>query len=163
MQPDGGADSKMFSCVYALSNVSINIPFVWFKEVEIRVRTLSGMTKEEIGVPLMRKAFRPGAGPLIDEKQTGGEQQDVMDLFAGAIGSFKNPSSHRDVDISDSVETVELIGFADFPSHRRSQKAQRERLNVKSEVRTKDVPIRSRLLCCHCAFLSLRMQAITLL
>jgi uncharacterized protein (TIGR02391 family) len=88
--------------------------FEAFKEVEIRVRNLSGMTKDDIGVPLMRKAFKPGDGPLIDANQTGGEQQGVTDLFAGAIGSFKNPSSHRDVDINDPVETVELIGFADL-------------------------------------------------
>jgi uncharacterized protein (TIGR02391 family) len=88
--------------------------FEAFKEVEIRIRNLSGLTKDDIGVPLMRKAFKPGEGPLIDKKQTGGEQQGVMDLFAGAIGSFKNPSSHRDVDMTDPVETVELIGFADL-------------------------------------------------
>lgn len=88
--------------------------FEAFKEVEIRVRNLSGLTKDDIGVPLMRKAFKPGEGPLIDQEQTGGEQQGVMDLFAGAIGSFKNPSSHRDVDLADPVETVELIGFADL-------------------------------------------------
>lgn len=88
--------------------------FETFKEVEIRVRNLSGLTKDDIGVPLMRKAFKPGEGPLIDQKQTGGEQQGVMDLFAGAIGSFKNPSSHRDVDLTDPVDTVELIGFADL-------------------------------------------------
>ncbi len=88
--------------------------FEAFKEVEIRVRNLSRSTKDDIGVPLMRKAFRPGEGPLIDHEQTGGEQQGVTDLFAGAIGSFKNPSSHRDVDLTDPVETVELIGFADL-------------------------------------------------
>ena len=84
------------------------------KEVEIRVRGLSRLTKDDIGVSLMRKAFRPGEGPLIDREQTGGEQQGVMDLFAGAIGSFKNPSSHRDVDLTDPLETVELVGFADL-------------------------------------------------
>lgn len=88
--------------------------FEAFKEVEIRVRNLSGLTKEDIGVSLMRKAFKPGEGPLIDHEQTSGEQQGIMDLFAGAIGSFKNPSSHRDVDLTDPLETVELVGFADL-------------------------------------------------
>ena len=88
--------------------------FEAFKEVEIHVRNLSGLTKDDIGVTLMRKAFKPGEGPLIDQKQTVGEQQGIMDLFAGAIGSFKNPSSHRDVDLTDPVEAVELIGFADL-------------------------------------------------
>ncbi|MFC1859747.1 TIGR02391 family protein [Thermodesulfobacteriota bacterium] len=87
--------------------------FEAFKQVEIRVRQLASLSKEDIGVNLMRKAFKPGNGPLIDHKQTNGEQQGIMDLFAGAIGSFKNPSSHRDVDFSDPVEAVELIMFAD--------------------------------------------------
>ena len=87
--------------------------FEAFKEVEIRVRRLSSLSKDDIGVNLMRKAFKPSQGPLIDHEQTKGEQQGIMDLFAGAIGSFKNPSSHRDVDLTDPVETVELIMLAD--------------------------------------------------
>src|SRR5439155_13523639 len=62
------------------------------KQVEIRVRDLSGASEGDIGVHLMRKAFNPGKGLLADEEQEGGEQQATADLFAGAIGVFKNPS-----------------------------------------------------------------------
>jgi len=87
--------------------------FEAFKEVEVRVRTLAGADKTDIGVNLMRKAFHPENGPLTDNTQIASERQAISDLFAGAIGSFKNPSSHRDVDFNDPAEVVELIMLAD--------------------------------------------------
>jgi uncharacterized protein (TIGR02391 family) len=87
--------------------------FEAFKEVEVRVRTLAPEHKTELGVNLMRKAFHPENGPLTDNAQVIGERQAISDLFAGAIGSFKNPSSHRDVDFGDPAEVVELIMLAD--------------------------------------------------
>ncbi len=87
--------------------------FEAFKEVEIRVRTLSKASKTELGVNLMRKAFHPVKGSLTDKSQPQSEQQSVSDLFAGAIGCFKNPSSHRDVDFNDPAEVLELIMLAD--------------------------------------------------
>jgi hypothetical protein len=62
---------------------------------------------------LMRKAFHPENGLLTDSTQVPSEKQAISDLFAGAIGSFKNPSSHRDVDFTDPAEVAELIMFAD--------------------------------------------------
>ncbi len=87
--------------------------FEAFKEVEVRARSLSGLDQTDLGVSLMRKAFHPDNGPLTDNTQESGERQAISNLFAGAIGCFKNPSSHRDVDFSDPVEVVELIMLAD--------------------------------------------------
>ncbi len=113
--PDATLDPKLASKVHPafLRGDYDTAIFEAFKEVEIRVRTLSGADKTDLGVNLMRKAFHPDNGPLTDNSQTPGEKQSISDLFAGAIGCFKNPSSHHDIDFNDPVEVAELIMFAD--------------------------------------------------
>lgn len=86
--------------------------FQAFKEVEIAVRAAGGFASTDIGVDLMRKAFDPSSGPLTDASLPGGERVAISNLFAGAIGYGKNPSSHRHVQLSDPVEAVELILIA---------------------------------------------------
>ena len=88
--------------------------FKAMKEVEVRVRELSGLPQEWIGVKLMRQAFNPNDGPLTNASHEGGERQARSDLFAGAIGSFKNPTSHRTVTYSDPIEASEVIILADL-------------------------------------------------
>jgi hypothetical protein len=56
----------------------------------------------------MRKAFHTETGPLRDSTAHEAERQALSDLFAGAIGSYKNPSSHRHVVIGPE-EAVEMI------------------------------------------------------
>jgi uncharacterized protein (TIGR02391 family) len=88
--------------------------FAAMKEVEVAVRKASGLPAKLVGVPLMRRAFAPDDGPLTDMQIEPGERVGMMELFAGAIGAFKNPSSHRDVDFDDPVEAVEVIQLADL-------------------------------------------------
>jgi uncharacterized protein (TIGR02391 family) len=82
-----------------------------FKAVEVRVRTAGGLAKEDYGVSLMRKAFGK-AGALRLKGAVAGEEDAIMNLFAGAIGAFKNPASHRDVGIDDPARAAEALFIA---------------------------------------------------
>lgn len=62
----------------------------------------------------MRKAFDAKDGPLTDATHEAGEREARAHLFAGAIGSFKNPTSHRTVTYSDPTEASEVIILADL-------------------------------------------------
>ena len=88
--------------------------FAAMKAVEVEVRRVGGLPNEVLGVPLMRKAFSPKDGVLTDPDAEGGEQQATADLFAGAIGAFKNPASHRTVMFEDPVEAAEVVQLADL-------------------------------------------------
>lgn len=85
--------------------------FQAFKEVEIVVRKAGNYTEKDIGVSLMRKAFHKDTGNLTDPNQQEAEQEAIAHLFAGAIGYCKNPSSHRNVNLT-AEEAVELITLA---------------------------------------------------
>lgn len=85
--------------------------FQAFKEVEVRVRDAGNFAANIIGTDLMRKAFDPKAGPLTDQNVVTSEKQALSDLFAGAIGSYKNPHSHRNVPL-DTKEAAEMIILA---------------------------------------------------
>ncbi len=85
--------------------------FQAFKEVEVRVREAGCFAPQDLGVDLMRRAFNPNTGPLTDPSLVPGERQALSDLFAGAIGSYKNPHSHRNVPL-EPTEAVEMIMLA---------------------------------------------------
>ena len=85
--------------------------FQAFKEVEIAVRDSGGYQKKDYGVTLMRQAFHPQDGALTDANQLPAEKDATLALFAGAIGLYKNPPSHRNVNITP-VEAAEMIIFA---------------------------------------------------
>jgi uncharacterized protein (TIGR02391 family) len=89
--------------------------FAAMKEVEVQVRTKArlGFGPDEVGAKLMVKTFKPG-GPLFRAELEGGESTAQMNLFAGAIGLFKNPSSHRRVDFKDPTEAAEIVLLADL-------------------------------------------------
>jgi uncharacterized protein (TIGR02391 family) len=87
--------------------------FAAMREVEIRVRELSSLPESKIGVDLMKQAFREG-GPLASKELDPGERDARMALFWGAIGVFKNPSSHRQVDFGDATEASEVVLLADL-------------------------------------------------
>jgi len=86
--------------------------FQAFKEVEVAVRIAGGFAATDIGVKLMRNAFAVGTGSLTDKSLPDSEQQALSDLFAGAIGSYKNPHSHRTVAIDDPTDAIEILVLA---------------------------------------------------
>ena len=86
--------------------------FEAFRAVEIAVRGAGEFADADLGVDMMRRAFRPERGPLTDAAVPRGEQQALADLFAGAIGSYKNPHSHRAAVITDANDAVGMLMLA---------------------------------------------------
>ena len=86
--------------------------FEAFREVEFAVRQASNLAAEDVGVWLMRRAFDKRHGSLTDARVPEAEREATAHLFAGAIGLFKNPRSHRHAPIADPIEAVELILLA---------------------------------------------------
>jgi uncharacterized protein (TIGR02391 family) len=82
-----------------------------FKEVEIAVRTAGAYPDGLVGKDLMEEAFKPHVGPLTDKNRIEAEQIPERRLFSGAIGSYKNPQSHREIVLS-AEEAAEMIIFA---------------------------------------------------
>jgi hypothetical protein len=53
-----------------------------------------------------------GTLQLTDIDAEEGEKSARMELFSGAIGSYKNPASHRDLNLSDPKEVADIIHLA---------------------------------------------------
>lgn len=90
--------------------------FQAFKEVEMRVRDAcstkgTAYPNDLVGTKLMRAAFHSETGPLRNTEAVVAERDAMSATFAGAIGLFKNPPSHRSPGIG-AVEASELIYFA---------------------------------------------------
>jgi uncharacterized protein (TIGR02391 family) len=90
--------------------------FQAYKEVEVRVRTACAkkgqpVGDDTVGTKLMSRAFDPTQGVLSNNQIVSAEREATRNVFAGAIGLFKNPSSHRDVKLA-ALEASELIHFA---------------------------------------------------
>jgi uncharacterized protein (TIGR02391 family) len=84
--------------------------FQAFKEVEVAVRNACQYPPDKYGPDMMRKAFGE-SGPLSDSSAPKAERDALSNLFAGAIGCYKNPHSHRHVILS-AEEAAEMIVFA---------------------------------------------------
>ncbi len=82
--------------------------FQAFKELEVAIREAGKFKAEDYGVDLARKAFHESTGPLTDQSTPASERTALAHLVAGALGSYKNPHSHRKVKLT-AEEAVEMI------------------------------------------------------
>lgn len=82
--------------------------FEAFHLLEINIREAAALGAELIGTGLAARAFHPQQGPLTDQAAEGGERQALMNLMTGALGSYKNPQSHRHVGL-DASEAREML------------------------------------------------------
>lgn len=85
--------------------------FEAFKALEVAIRSAVRLGDGDIGVALAQAAFHPENGPLADKTVEKGERVALMNLMSGALGSYKNPSSHRRVQIGPE-EAREMIVLA---------------------------------------------------
>ena len=86
--------------------------FQAMKAVEVAVRDATGFPDSLLGTKLMQAAFAPESGPLTDMNAEAGERSGRLQFFVGAIACYKNPQPHRDVNLSDPAEAVEIILLA---------------------------------------------------
>lgn len=91
--------------------------FEAMREVEIAVRRAAGYGDAAHGMPMMKKAFNPESGPLTDYAVDIAEREAMRDLFGGAIGSYKNPHSHRHEPIDSPRVAIEIILLASHLLH----------------------------------------------
>lgn len=86
--------------------------FASFRALENMVREVCEYPKEVLGVKLMRDAFDPKGGPLTDRALAHAERESMAHVYAGAIGLFKNPTSHRLNAFTGAEQAVSLVLFA---------------------------------------------------
>lgn len=86
--------------------------FVAFRTLEEAVRAAGKYRDDDYGVELVRKAFDPDKGPLTKLSDPISERRALTHLFAGAIGLYKNPHSHRTVALQDAREAQEMVMLA---------------------------------------------------
>lgn len=85
--------------------------FTAMRAVEVSVRDAGGMAQKQVGTKLMQAAFGQ-SGPLRDPEADTAEEDGLMHLFIGAMGSYKNPHSHRNVPLENSGEAIEIVMLA---------------------------------------------------
>jgi uncharacterized protein (TIGR02391 family) len=86
--------------------------FEAFKVVESEVRDAAGFPAESHGMAMVAKAFNTETGPLTMMADPAGERQGMQQFVAGAVSVFKNPRSHRNVDLADPKEAAEMLIIA---------------------------------------------------
>ena len=82
-----------------------------FKCIETSIREIIGADPEDVGVRLIRRAFNPENGKLTNYDLPIAEREGFVNYIAGAYAYYKNPCSHRDVEL-DFISTFDRIAVA---------------------------------------------------
>lgn len=79
-----------------------------FKCIEICIRKKAKLPDDQYGVKLIRKVFDAERGVLTDYNLPISEREALSNFMAGAYGLYKNPCSHRDVEMNfyDAFERI---------------------------------------------------------
>lgn len=85
-----------------------------FKCIEVTIRESAAYGNEKHGVNLIRQAFHPDTGPLTDMKLLYAEREALSNYISGAFGLYRNPSVHRDVEMSWEVAFERLVVASDI-------------------------------------------------
>lgn len=88
--------------------------FQAMRQVEISLRDATGFTNETSGVKLARRAFHAETGPLTSKDDEPGEKDAIANLFCGALGTLKNPHSHRSVQLENPADAAAAIMLASY-------------------------------------------------
>ncbi len=84
------------------------------KLVEEEIRSRAHAENTDIGLALVSRAMqaKPPEIPAVLFSTVPAEQEAAHSLFRGALGTLKNPLSHRFVEVSDLIEALERVGLA---------------------------------------------------
>ena len=82
-----------------------------FKAIETSIRDKISADPEDVGIKLIRRAFNADTGALTDLALPKAEREAFSNYIAGAFGFYKNPCSHRDVEM-DFITAFDRIAVA---------------------------------------------------
>ena len=82
-----------------------------FKTIETKIREKIDAEPEEVGIKLIRRAFNPENGELTNYNLPKSERESFSNYIAGAFGYYKNPCSHRDIEM-DFISAFDRIVVA---------------------------------------------------
>ena len=78
------------------------------KAVEVAVRSKAKLPQSSVGVDVINAAFSVKK-PLLRYSKIDAEQEGMMSLLRGIIQVFKNPQSHRFVEVQDKSECLSVL------------------------------------------------------
>jgi uncharacterized protein (TIGR02391 family) len=86
--------------------------FEAFRVLEVAIRERADYGEIDYGTDMISRAFNDQQGPLRDRTATEAERQAMQRLMSGAYGVYKNPSGHRDIELTDPQKAAELLIIA---------------------------------------------------